>query len=56
MNPSSQANKYRILLVIILSLMHPKVSHNISDNSILYNDNDDLESARLEGVGIKDGR
>ena len=56
MSCKASANKYRILLVIILSMMYPKVSKNISDNSTLYKDPQDSESARSEEIGVKEGR
>lgn len=56
MSCKASANKYRILLVIILSMMYPKVSQNISDNSTLYEDPQDSESARSEEIGVKEGR
>lgn len=56
MSCKASANKYRILLVIILSMMYPKVSQNISDNSTLYKDPQDSESARSEEIGVKEGR
>lgn len=56
MNLNKKANRYRLLLIIILSLMHPKVSQNISDNAVIYQDGLEEESARLEEVGLKDGR
>ena len=56
MSCKASANKYRILLVIILSMMYPKVSQNISDNSTLYKDAQDSESARSEEIGVKEGR
>lgn len=36
--------------------MHPKVSQNISDNAVIYQDGLEEESARFEEVGLKDGR
>lgn len=56
MNLTRKANRYRLLLIIILCLMHPKVSQNISDNAVIYQDGLEEESARLEEVGLKDSR